>query len=184
MAWTPAKNKGAVNSKGGAVIKIKEVNDDGSDLSTPGTIYDIGYIKESGFKDVTSNEIKKDEAGDTIRKIDTDREVIIEGVLMQSDKSTLDLAKEVRGKFYALLKQNGLKDGKQQEVFFGVGEIDPNFDVKYPGGETPFRFVASKVNSTLTIAAASLTATLWNAFSSATVTIAKDDYYTIVETAV
>lgn len=184
MAWTPAKDKGGFNPKGGGVIKIKEVNDDGSDLSTPGTIYDIGYLQETTFTDNTPVTEFKDEHGDTIQTIDGDRSVTVSGVLMQRDKATLDMAKETRGKFYALYKYNDIVNGKYQEMFYAVGKIDPAIEVKLQGGTIPFKFTATKVNSTITIAAASLTASGWNAKTSTTVTIAADDYYTIVETSV
>lgn len=184
MAFAPAKNKGGFNPKGGGVIKIKEVNDDGSDLTTPGTICDLGYLQETTFSDNTPTTEFKDEHGDTIQTIDGDRSVLVQGVLMQRDKATLDIAKETRNKFYALYKYNDIVDGKYQEVFYAVGKIDPSFEVKLQGGTTPFKFTATKVNSTITIASASLTASFWNTKTSATVTIAADDYYTIVETTV
>jgi hypothetical protein len=184
MAWTPAKDKGAYASKGGGIIKIKEVNDDGSDLTTPGTIYDVGYLQETNFSDNTPTTPIKDEHGDTIVNEEGDRDVIVSGVLMQRDKLTLDMAKECRGKFYALMKYNGIINGKYQEIFYAVGQIDPSFDVKLQGGTTPFKFTATKVNSAITIASASLTASFWNTKTSTTVTIAADDYYTIVETTV
>lgn len=184
MAFTPAKDKGGFNPKGGGIIRIKEVNDDGSDLTTPGTIYDLGYLQETTFRDMTPTTEFKDEAGDTVQTIEGDRSVQVEGTLMQRDKLTLDIAKECRGKFYALLKDNGVVNGKYQEIFYAVGKIDPAFEVKLQGGTTPFKFTATKIASAVTIASASLAASFWNARTSATVTIPANDYYLIIETQV
>ena len=190
MAFTPAKDRGGFNPKGGAVIRIKEVNDDGTDFTTASSVYDVGYLQETTISDNTPTTEFKDEAGDTVQTIEGDRSVTVQGVLMQRDKATLDIAKECRGKFYALYKYNGVVNGKHQEMFYGCGKIDPSFEVKLQGGTTPFKFTATKLNSAVTIAASVVCAApadgagAWGAYVTATVTIAAGDYYTIVETTV
>jgi len=191
MSFVPVRERGAINPKGGAIIRIKEVADDGAELGTVlGSVYDLGYIQETTFKDNTPQTTLNDESGDAVAVIDENREVVIEGVLMQSDKNILDIAKEVRGKFYALYKYNGIKNGKHQEIFYGVGKFDPGFEIKYMGGTVPFKYTAMKLSSAVTIAASLANAAptggggAWGGYVSATVIIAKDDYYTIVETTV
>lgn len=190
MAYTPAKDRGAIATKGGGTIRIKEVNDDGSDLSTTASVYDIGYLQETTFRDNTTETIINDETGDQVQVEQENRDVSIEGILQQSDKLTLDIAKETRGKYYALYKYNGVKNGKHQEVFFGLGRINPSFEVKYMGGTTPFKFTATKLISAVSIAASVASASptagagSWGSYTSATVSIAAGDYYTIVETTV
>jgi len=190
MAFTPAKDKGGFNPKGGAIIRIKEVNDDGTDFTTASSVYDIGYLQETTILDNTPTTEFKDEAGDTVQTIEGDRSVTVQGVLMQRDKATLDIAKECRGKFYFLYKYNGIVNGKHQEMFYGCGKIYPSFEVKLQGGTTPFKFTATKLNSAISIAATIATAVITagagalETRQTATITIAAGDYYTIVETTV
>ena len=182
--WAPARDRGAFSPKGGGIIKVKEVNDDGTDLSTPSTIYDLGFLQETTFADSTPTDQFKDEAGDTVQTIEGDRSVTVVGTLMQRDKAILDMAKECRGKFYAMYKYNGIVNGKHQEVFFGIGKVDPAFEVKLQGGTVPFKFTAMKTPAAIVIASASLTASFWNTKTTTTVTIPVDDYYLICETTV
>jgi len=188
MAFTPVRDKTAISSKGGGVIRIKEVNSDGSDLTTTASVYDLGFLEETTYLDKTEEILKRDETAEVIDREEGNRDVIVQGTLMQNDKLTLDMAKETRGKYYAMLKQNGKTKGKQQEVFYGVGIIDPSFEVKFVGGTTPFKYTALKLASTVTIAATVASAGptagagAWGAYTTATVTIAALDYYTIVET--
>jgi len=190
MSLTPARDRGAFAPKGGGIIRIKEVNDDATDLTTTASVYDIGFLQETTIKDMTALTEVKDEAGDTVQTIEDDRSVSVEVVLMQRDKTTLDIAKEARGKFFALYKYNGIVNGKHQEIFYGLGKIDPSFEVKLAGGTVPFKFTAIKLPSTITIpatvacAAPTGGAGAWGAYTSATVTIAKDDYYAIIESTV
>jgi len=181
MALT--RDKGGYSPKGGGVIKIVEVTDAGV-LVTPTTYYDIGYIQESEFKDLTPSDTVKDEAGDTVQTTDGDREVTVNATLMQSDGDVLALAKSVRNKYYALYKYNGVVNGKYQEVFFACGKITPQLDLKKPGGTVPFEYKATSIASAITITAGEMTAGAWGAKTTVACTISADDYYTIVETAI
>lgn len=150
----------------------------------------MGFLEETTIRDKTEEIVKKDETGDTSAIEEGNREVVVEGVLQQTDKATLDIAKECRGKYYALYKYNGKKNGKHQEIFYGVGRIDPSFEVKYMGGTTPFKYTPTKLISAVTIAATVVCAAptggagAWGAYVTASVSIAAGDYYTIVETTV
>lgn len=188
MAFTPARDKTAVSATGGGIIRIKEVQSDGSDLTTTASVYDLGYLEETTYQDKTEEILKRDETADVFDRELGNRDVIVQGTLMQTDKATLDIAKETRGKYYAMLKYNGKVKGKHQEIFFGVGIIDPSIEVKYVGGTIPFKYQALKLGSTITIAATVASAApiggagAWGSYTSASVVIAKDDYYTVVET--
>ena len=191
MAFTPVRDAGSIQTKGGGIIRIKEVSDSGAELGTvASSVYDLGYLQETTFRDSTPTTAIFDETGDQVQTEEGQREVVVEGVLQQTDKAALDIAKEARGKFFALYKYNGVKNGKHQEVFFGLGKIDPAFEVKYMGGTTPFKFTAMKLSSAVTIAATLASAAptagggSWGSYTSVTVTIAAADYYTIVETSV
>ena len=189
MAFAPVRDRGAIATKGGGIIKIKEVLEDGADLSTTAQVYDLGYLQETTFRDNTTETIINDETGDQVAAVEEKREVGVEGVLQQSDKTILDIAKETRGKFYALYKYNGVRNGKHQEVFFGVGKINPSFEVKYAGGTVPFKFTAMKTASAVTISTALVTAAItttggWGAYATASIAVSVGDYYTIVETSI
>lgn len=180
MALSISRDRGAIHSKGGGIIKVKQVLEDGSDLTVTASVVDIGYIQDSEFNDATPLTDVKDETGATVTQEEGDREVSVKATLMQSDSEVIDLAKQVRGNFYLLYKYNGLVDGKHQEIFFGVGKITPQVNLKFTGGRIPFEYKASKLASTLTVSTASLAAL--GAHATQTVTIAADDLYTVVET--
>ena len=189
MAFAPVRDRGAIATKGGGIIKIKEVLEDGADLSTTASVYDLGYLQETTFRDNTPETPINDETGDQVQTDIGNREVMVEGVLQQSDKNILDIAKETRGKVYALYKYNGVKNGKHQEVWFGVGKINPSFEVKYAGGTVPFKFTAMKNPSAITLASGVGSGPIatpgnWGGYASGAITISANGYYEIVETAV
>ncbi|MBE2228254.1 MAG: hypothetical protein IAE93_12950 [Ignavibacteria bacterium] len=182
MALSITRDKGAIHSHGGGIIKVKQVQEDGTDLSPAASVVDIGYIQDSEFNDQTPLTDVKDETGATVTQEEGDREISVKATLMQSDSEVIALAKEVRGKFYALYKYNGIVDGKHQEIFFGVGKITPQINLKFSGGRIPFEYKSSKLASAVTIDTTDLTA--WGAYATAEVTIAANDFYQIVETSV
>lgn len=181
MALATTRDKGAVHSKGGGIIKVKQVLEDGADLTVTASVIDLGYIQDSEFNDATPLTDVKDETGATVTQEEGDREVSIKATLMQSDAKVIDVAKQVRGNFYLLYKYNGLVDGKHQEMFFGVGKITPQVNLKFTGGRVPFEYKSSKLASTMVISTAALAAI--GAHATQSVSIAADDYYTVVETA-
>ena len=182
MALTITRDKGAIHSHGGGIIKVKQVLEDGSDLATPGPVIDLGYIQDSEFNDATPLTDVKDETGSTVTQEEGDREVSVKGTLMQSDASVIAIAKEVRGKFYLLYKYNGIVDGMHQEIFFAVGKITPQVNLKFSGGRVPFEYKSSKVATTVVIDTDALEDI--GAFATSSVSILADDFYTVVETAV
>jgi len=182
MALTITRDKGTVHSHGGGIIKVKQVLENGAELPVPASVIDIGYIQDSEFNDSTPLTDVKDETGSTITQEEGDREISVKATLMQSDSAVIDLAKEVRGKFYALYKYNGIVDGEHQEIFFGVGKITPQINLKFTGGRIPFEYKASKLATAVTIDTTDLTA--WGAFATAEVTIDANDFYEVVSTTV
>lgn len=180
MALAITRDKGSIHSHGGGIIKVKQVLEDGSDLTVTASVVDLGYVQDSEFNDATPLTDVKDETGATVTQEEGDREVSVKATLMQSDMKVIDIAKQVRGNFYLLYKYNGLVDGKQQEIFFGVGKITPQVNLKFTGGRVPFEYKSSKLASTLTISTTALAAI--GAFATQTVTIAAGDFYTVIET--
>jgi len=121
------KDKGAVVKKGGGVLRVVPVNDNGG-IADPESVtwVDLGYIAESNLQDETTTEDYHDERGHNINNEETVRTPKLTGLLMQSDKSTLDFLKEtVRGNYYFVYQYQGIVNGKYQEVFYGICKIKP-----------------------------------------------------------
>lgn len=180
MALSITRDKGSIHSKGGGIIKVKQVLEDGSDLTVTASVVDLGYVQDSEFNDQTPLQDVKDETGATVTQEEGDREVSVKATLMQSDAKVIDLAKQVRGNFYLLYKYNGLVDGKHQEMFFAVGKVAAQVNLKFTGGRIPFEYKSSKIASTVSISTAALASL--GAHATQTVSIAADDYYTVIET--
>lgn len=187
MALSISKLKTGINTKHGGVIKVREVNEDGTSI-VGAPVVDIGYLKEVGFSDKTPSDDVKDVSGQAITQELGDREVMVTGTLMQSNKEVLDIAEECRGKYYSLYTQNSRPGSlTAQEVFFAVGTITPQVELKFAGGEIPFEYKASAVQSAISISGASLTGSGTAGFASyttTTVTIPVNKYYKVVETSV
>lgn len=186
MALSITKLKSGINTKGGGVIRVKEVNEDGSTISGA-PVVDLGYLKDTNLSDKTPSEDIKDETGLTITQELGDREVMVSGTFMQSNKEVLDIAEECRGKFYSLYRLNSRPGSlTAQEIFYGVGTITPQFEVKFPGGEIPFEYKAGALQSAVSISGTALTSSPtagFGAYTSSTVTIPANKFYKVVETA-
>jgi hypothetical protein len=181
MALSITKDKGQIHSKGGGIIKIQQGLETGLPLTTAEAVDDLGYVAESTFTDKTPLEDVSDETGAVITSEEGNRQVMIQTILMQTDKARLDMAQDVRGKFYRLYKYNGLVDNKHQEIFFTCGKITPQTELKFTGGRLPFEYRASAVASDATFDSTSIS--LFGAHASSPVTVSAGSYYKIVETA-
>lgn len=191
MAWSPAKDKGAIKKFGGGVIRIREVSDDGATISTTDTAYhDIGYLQSHKFQDDTPFEDIYDETGGQVASDEGNRVVKITGTLMQTDKEALDVAKDTRGNFYRAYIYNGVVNGKYQEVLCGICRIAPMVNVDYPGARPTFEISVLKNDAALTIGTAELGSIAVSGDSypkcatTATQTIAVNDFYTVIETSI
>jgi len=150
MAFTPARNRDAIVKHGGGIILVSLVSDTGAEISlNPDNVKDLGYIQESTFIDNTDTEDAKDETGNLIQSHETDRSIKITGVLMQTDKKTLDIAKECRGQFYQIYYYMGIVDGKYQELFAPICRIKPSVEMPSTTRRIPLEITILK-NDTLT----------------------------------
>ena len=174
------RDKGEIKSKGGGIIKVQEVLESGLDTSPVSAVVDLGYISESTFSDKTPLEDVKDETGNVVTSEEGDREVLIQTTLMQTGSGALDIPKEVRNKFYRLYKYNGLSDGDHQEMWFSVGKITPQAELKFTGGRLPFEYKASANASAVTLDGTTVSA--FGAYRASSVTIPANEYYEITET--
>lgn len=191
MAWQPAKDKGAIKKFGGGIIRIREVSDDGQTISATDTVYhDIGYIQSHSFEDNTPLESIYDETGKQIAADEGNRVVKITGILMQTDKETLDIVSDTAGKFYRVYIYNGIINDKHQEIFCGICKVAPSFKVDYPGARPTFQIDVLKNDAAITISTAELGTISIGSDSypkcgtGSTQSISAEAFYKIVETAV
>lgn len=186
MSLSISRNKAGINTKHGGYFKAIEKNEDGTPI-VGAPVIDFGFIKDITLTDKTTSEDIKDVTGNTITQDLGDREVMISGTLLQSNKEILEIAEECRGKFYGAYVLNSRPGSlTAQEMFYGVGTITPQFDIKFPGGEVPFEFKASSLVSSMSISGVALTGSGtagFGAYTSTTVTIPANRYYKVVETA-
>jgi len=175
------KDKGAVVTKGGGNVWYKEVNDDGSDLGTPDSFADLGYIESWDLQDDTEREETYDEAGELVKSEEMDRTIKITGNLMQSDKATLDFLKEtVRGNFYAVYRYEGIVNGKYQEALFGICQFKPMVGLASGTKRPPIEITVLKNESALT--SVDISGVTGNHAS--TITVPAGEYYAFAETSV
>lgn len=191
MAWAPTKDKGAIGKFGGGVIRVREVSDDGQTISTTDTAFhDIGHIQSHDFADDTPLESVYDETGQEVASDEGNRTIKITGILMQTNKEALDIAKDTRGKYYRAYVYNGILDGKHQEVFLGICRIKPMFSLSSPGKRTPFEITCLKNEAQIVISTTELgtlsisSDTYPKCGTGSTQTIPAAECYLIVETAV
>jgi hypothetical protein len=181
MSLTVTRNRAAYSGKGGASIKLQEVTAAGV-LVGSDVPHDLGGLQSTRMTDKTPVKNIIEESGDVFTIEQGEREVIITGVMLQRDKPVLDIAEEVRGKFYRLTKYNGVVNGKHQWIIFGIGRVTPQFDIELPGGTTPFEYRAVKCASAIVISAEE-TEELDSIIESG-ITIPAGKYYVVVEQSV
>jgi hypothetical protein len=177
MALT-GKNAGAIKKWSGGEMWIKQVNADGTDLASPDSFRSLGYIEQGKFSDITETEDYPDETGEIIASVENTRTVTIEALFMQSSKEILDfVGDECRNKFYALYRYEGIVAQKHQELFFPLVKVTPQIQLEAGTKRPPFKATALKAP-----AAISLVVTAIPAKAEGPIAIAKDKYYSIVET--
>lgn len=172
------KDKGSITRYGGGVIKLREVQDDGTGASS--SAEDLGYIQETTLSDVTDIEVVTDETGAQVQSFDGNRKVSFTGILMQTNKELIDFLKDTaRGKYYQVYyKANPNVNGKVQEIFFGICRIKPQVELNSNNRRIPFEINILKNESQITINDAS---TVYGSTASS-VTIPAGGYYSVVET--
>ena len=156
MATLIVRDKSAIKKYNGGKIYVKEVEEDGTDLGTPDTFTDIGYVQESSILDTRDKEEERDESNAVVSTSDTNRSVIFSGLLMQSDLKTLDfLSKNCESKFYAVyyLSAENIQSAEVQEIAFGICEIKPNLELVSGTRRPPFEITALKNEAEITISA-------------------------------
>lgn len=181
------KVAGEIAYWGGGVLKLKQVQSTGADLSpTPGAIEDVGYIDDFGLQ-LTEEDAAdvSDERGTIVQHRDGIKKFKLTGMLKQTGKALLDFLAAAQGKYYQFYYKStktGEMNGKTQEIFGAIGRITPQFDTKAKVKQVPFEITLLDNASAITIAADMMTATAYGSVNTAAATIGASQYYTIIET--
>ncbi len=179
MADTIYKNTGAVSIHGGGYLKICPVSADGLTETPPWV--DIGTIQTFSHKDDTTVKKEPDETGNTAA-INLDvREVVLTGLIMESDMALINYLKDtVRDNFYRIYKYNGIVNSLHQEIWYAMGKLVPKIDLTSGTKRIPFEI--HLINNPSAITIAHLTAFPDNAYATADVVIPANGIYTVSET--
>lgn len=179
------KDKGAITKYGGGVLKVVEVNDDGSALSPAGSVEDLGYVDEIGVKRAETGRSKvTDETGNTIKVLRGSIDEGLSGFYLQSNKDLTDFLDAAIDKYYQVYYKMSPTDdvnGKTQELFAGIAQISSAYEIKAKARKPALEIDFLPVESDVTIDTTALTA--YGAIASTDVTVAAGTYKTIVENA-
>lgn len=169
-----SKNANAIGKYFGSHIYYKEVDADGG---TIGTWQDLGYIQEIKINDDTPLEEALDMSGKVVAQQEGERKVKITGLLMQSDKSTLDFVSNgCRGKYYAFYINLGMVDSLTQEFFAAICEVKPQMELASGVKRIPFEVTVLNNESDITgISTTGITDAV-----ATTLSVSADEYYSIV----
>lgn len=182
-----SKNRSAIKKFSGGTWMVLPIADEvAGPASTDTGWLTLGYVQESTLSDSTETEDIKDETGGVVNTDEVERTVKINGLLMQSDKDTIDFLKEtVRGKYYMVYHYDGINDGSWQEYWFGICQIKPMVEIASGTKRIPFEISVLKNDSAIAFGDTS-EVDVPSVAKDATITgdIAAGTYYTITETTV
>ncbi|MCX7611846.1 MAG: hypothetical protein N2043_09700 [Ignavibacterium sp.] len=173
------KDKGKIARFGGGVLKIREVNDDGTPVENA-QVLDLGYIQETTLSDTTDIEVVTDETGAQVQSYEGNRSVRFTGVLMQSDADLMNFFKETcRNRYYQVYyRANSNVNGNVQEILFGIVRIKPQVELASSTRRIPFEFNVLKNETLITVSNAN---TLFGSVAQ-TFQVPANNYYVIVDT--
>lgn len=177
------KNIGAIRFKSGGNWSAIRVTDAGA-LDTGETHVNFGYVKNGELVDETEELTDFDETGAQVISEEGNRTVKVTGLLMQTDKSTIDFFKEtVRDKYYAIYHYDGENDGNRQEYYFGICKIRPMIRVASDTKRIPFEFSVLKNEAATGIGGTGEPAMPTGAYATS-LDVAAGLYYSVTETAI
>lgn len=179
MAFTPARNVGERNPRGGGVVKIHEVLATGAELGSPDGYWELGTIENTTFTDETQTNAELDETGQEYNSTLDNRNVMLTGVVAERGELLMKLPKDTRNKYYVVMHDEGEVNLKESRVFM-FGKFTPKASLALSSsgndsGKIEFEFRGMKTPSAITLSLANLTATGtagWATNCTATVTIA------------
>lgn len=193
MSVLVGKNPGDINIRGGGMIFVKEINQDGTDLGTPDTFHLLGIIKTFKMSDKAPFEQFKSEDGYTyyspgVRSVENDLVFLDRSVAMR-----LLTPVTMLNKFYAVLTQDSIDllydpataTNVYAYTFFPITMWSPETEWSRPGTEIGAKMVGLPITGT------TLANSVWSGVSGVksvmftgstptiTVTAATNPYYQI-----
>lgn len=181
MATNNYKDKGAIKKFGGGVLKVREVDEDGT--YSAGDLFDLGYIQDCGIRFVTEEEDVPDETGQVVTTLPQNDVAKVEGIFMQTNKNMIDFLRDLtQNKFYQLYyksSKTGDMNGLTQEIFIGIVKIKRQIEVKANTKRIPFEMTMLSNASAISITTPN---SVYGSVRSATVTIGAGEYFHIAET--
>lgn len=179
-----AKNTNAIKTFSGGNWSAIKVTDSGT-IDSGELHVNFGYVKQATLRDETEELVDFDESGAQVVSENGNRTVKVSGLLMQTDKTTIDFFKEtVRGdSYYAVYHYDGVNDGKRQEYLFGICKFRPLIEVASGTKRIPFEFSVLKNESTVGMGGAGEPAMPTGAYATS-LDVEAGMYYSVTETAV
>lgn len=149
MADTDLRIKAAAKRYNGAVIAIRECSSDGS--STLTSYFIMPYSDGQGIERVGDTAELLDGSNSTILSSTTLKNYKLKGNFIQVDKATIDILRNALSKTYNVYFYNGVVNGKYQEWFFPICNIDGNFSIELTDwNKVPFVFTSLKNDAIVT----------------------------------
>lgn len=155
MAVKITRSKAAIESAGGGRTEIIEVTETGANLTVPDTAHDLGFIKDSVFKDKTVVEPLEDETENIIKLKKGLRSTGYSGTLWQSGSGSYSFISDVRNGFFRSYKYETQSGNDHIEIFWATGEFDPSLETKHPDGTMTVEYFGSKVDTSVSFPASS-----------------------------
>jgi len=173
------KLTGGISIHGGGVLKVIPIDPVTFAQTTPWV--DIGTIQTFDHKDDTTVKKEPDETGNTAAMNLDVREVIISGLVMESNDAVINFFLNTVGKFYQVYKYNGIVNSLHQEIWYGIGVIIPKIDLTSGVKRIPFEI--HLLNNTSAIVINHTTGLPQNCFYTTLtdITIPANGIYTITE---
>jgi len=174
----------AIRDKTGNKFITYPVNGDGTfAVITPFTFFNYGHIANSDKGQMPSETVLRNEKGQSVGS-SYDIDVKFTGILMQTDKATLDqqmftVNGQTLGAYY---RRDGI-NGKTQEWFWAGGTMSPGATVNSPSGATsnPIDYTGIVNQDAVTISTTTLASI--GAYTTSAVTIPAGQGFVLIETA-
>jgi len=186
------RDKGKIFVNGGGILRICKISEDES--YTSGDYFkDLGYIQDFELKDETVTEDIFDETGALVKSVNGNRTITINATLQQVSKATYDFfsnySDEIINKYFSVYRLNTKGVAPEGDVWveqwFGICQIKPMINVKYPQPRLPIEIKVLENKSQISI----VTADRFSGYTpkvggSATVNIPVGKYYHTSDTTV
>lgn len=157
-------------------LYYKEVKETGLDLDTPDTWHPLGHLDAGSFVRKPVYDKIKAEHGQKIKNLLDEDTPIMSGNCLQSDKETAAfLSVGCRDKYFAILRDLGTVNGKQQAIVAPICEFTPQIELVAGTRKPPYEIEVIKNSAAITVPTTEL-APLIPAID-ANITIGAGDYY-------